>query len=237
MIHLYTAATANGHKISIMLEETGIDYEFTHIKLGELQQKQPEFLALNPNGRIPVIVDKSNDDFVVFESGAILVYLADKCGKFIPTDPKKRSEVLQWVMFQVGGLGPMQGQAHVFVRYYAEKLPAMIERYQTETRRLYEVYDTRLADHEYICGEISIADFAAYPWIWNHFWAKVDIEDLPNLQRWLGAMKERPAVNAGFAIPEPLDPAKIQALENQDADTGQTDFVKNAQSILGDGKK
>jgi len=232
MIHLYTAPTPNGHKVSIMLEESGIDYEFTRIQLGEQQQKQPDYLAMNPNGRIPVIVDKSNDDFVVFESGAILVYLAEKFGQFLPTDAKKRSQVLQWVMFQMGGIGPMQGQAHVFVRYFPEKLPAVIERYQNETRRLYEVYDKRLADREFLCDEISIADFATYPWVWCHFWAKVETDDLPNLTRWMTTMDARPSVKAGFAIPEPIDVAKMLAADDQDEDTDQSEYVKSAQNIL-----
>jgi GST-like protein len=237
MIHLYTSTTPNGQKASVMLEESGIDYEFTYVRLGEQQQKQPDFLAMNPNGRIPVIVDKDNDDFVVFESGAILVYLAEKSGQFLPTGAKRRSEVLQWLMFQMGGVGPMQGQAHVFVRYFPEKLQAVIDRYQSETRRLYEVYDRRLADHEFLCDEISIADFATYPWIWCHQWAKVEIDDLPNLQRWKQTMDARPSVQAGMAIPEYVDLAEMVAGDEEDNNSANSKFVKSVRTMLVDSKK
>lgn len=229
MIHLYTSLTPNGHKASIMLEETGLDYEFTYVRLQEGDQKKPDFLKMNPNGRIPVIVDKANDDFVVFESGAILVYLAEKSGQFLPTEIKKRSEVLQWVMFQMGGLGPMQGQAHVFVRYAPEEIPFAIKRYQDETRRLYEVYDQRLADHEYLCGDVSIADFATFPWVLVHPWAKVSLDGLPNLQRWLDTMNARAGVQAGLQIPEPMNMVKTLA----EADKKETSSLQKAgQSIL-----
>jgi len=229
MIHLYTSLTPNGHKASIMLEETGLDYEFTYVRLQEGDQKKPDFLKMNPNGRIPVIVDKANDDFVVFESGAILVYLAEKSGQFLPTEIKKRSEVLQWVMFQMGGLGPMQGQAHVFVRYAPEEIPFAIKRYQDETRRLYEVYDQRLADHEYLCGDVSIADFATFPWVLVHPWAKVSLDGLPNLQRWLDSMNARAGVQAGLQIPEPMNMVKTLA----EADKKETSSLQKAgQSIL-----
>ena len=230
MIHLYTSVTPNGHKASIMLEETGLDYEFTYTHLDNAEQKTPEFLAMNPNGRIPVIVDKANNDFAIFESGAILIYLAEKSGQFLPTDIKKRSEVLQWLMFQMGGLGPMQGQAHVFVRYAPEEIPFAIKRYQGETRRLYEVYDKQLADNEFLCGDISIADFATFPWVLVHPWAKVDLEGLPNLQRWLTAMNERPGVQAGLRIPEPMNIAKALADANEKEDTSK--LQKAGQSIL-----
>jgi len=234
MIHLYTSITPNGHKASIMLEETGLDYEFTYVYLQKGDQKTSDFLEMNPNGRIPVIIDKANDDFVVFESGAILIYLAEKAGKFLPTDAKKRSEVMQWLMFQMGGVGPMQGQAHVFVRYAPEKIPFAIKRYQDETRRLYEVYDQRLSDHEYLCGDVSIADFATFPWVLVHPWAKVDIDDLPNLQRWLKTMNARPGVQSGLAIPEPMNMAKTLA----EADKKESsDLQKAGQSILIDTKK
>jgi len=230
MIHLYTSTTPNGHKASIMLEECGIDYEFTYVRLGELQQKEDWFLDMNPNGRIPVIVDADNDDFVVFESGAILTYLAEKSGLFLPTDIKKRSEVIQWLMFQMGGIGPMQGQAHVFVRYAPEKIPFAIKRYQDETRRLYEVYDQRLAEREYLCGDVSIADFATYPWILCHPWAKVEIDDLPNLQRWMDLMAARPGVQAGLAIPEPMNIQKM--LADAEEDGTEESLIKSAQNML-----
>ena len=164
MISLYTAATPNGWKASIALEEMGLPYEVHELKLDKLEQKQESYLKLNPNGRIPTIVDHDADDFVVFESGAILIYLAEKTGMLMPTDVKRRSEVLQWLCWQIGGLGPMQGQANVFYRYAAEKIPYAIERYQRETYRLYHVLDTRLADNEYLAGDYSIADIATWPW-------------------------------------------------------------------------
>lgn len=227
MIHLYTSSTPNGYKASILLEECGLDYDFTYVRLGELQQKEDWFLKMNPNGRIPVIVDKDEDDYVVFESGAILIYLAEKSGMFLPVGAKKRSEVLQWLMFQMGGIGPMQGQAHVFVRYAPEKIPFAIKRYQDETRRLYEVYDQRLADREYICDDISIADFATFPWVRSYQWAKVDISDLANLNRWLVLMEARPGVQRGLLIPESTD-----KLKSDNNDAAKKDFVKSAQNML-----
>ena len=210
MIKLFTAGTPNGRKASIMLEETGLPYETIPINLGELEQKQDWFLEMNPNGRIPVIMDTENDGFVVFESGAILIYLAEKAGQFLPTEPKKRSQVIQWLMFQMGGVGPMQGQANVFVKYAPEKIPYAIERYQTETRRLYEVYDKQLAENEFVCGDLSIADFAAFPWIRSYEWAEVSVDGLPHLQRWLETLEKRPAVKRGLEIPTDLQ--KQQAL-------------------------
>ena len=201
MIQLYTAATPNGLKVSILLEETGIPYEVHPINLGELEQKQDWYLKLNPNGRIPAIVDSDNDDFTVFESGAILIYLAEQSGRFFSDDPKKRSRILQWLMFQMGGVGPMQGQAHVFLRYAPEKIPFAIERYQKETKRLYGVLDRQLAEHEYLLDEYSIADIAAWPWVRAHEWAGVTIDDLPHLQRWIAAITERPAVQRGILVP------------------------------------
>lgn len=231
MIQLYTASTPNGHKASIMLEETGLAYQWQKIALGELEQKQDWFLKLNPNGRIPVIVDYDNNDFTVFESGAILMYLADKTGMLLPEDANKRSQVIQWLMFQMGGIGPMQGQAHVFVRYAPEKIPFGIERYQAETKRLYTVYDHRLAEHEYLCGDYSIADIAAFPWIRSHNWAKVPIDDLPNLQRWLAQMEDRPAVQRGLAIPEDPDPKQVT--ESKDGNNKDKDqIVREGSNML-----
>ena len=206
MIDLYTAATPNGWKVSIALEELGLPYQVHPIRLEKLEQKEPWFLALNPNGRIPAIVDRSNGDFPVFESGAILIYLAERTGRLLPLEPKPRSLVLQWLMFQMGGLGPMQGQANVFFRYAPEKIQYAIERYQNETRRLYAVVDARLADNEYLAGEYSIADIATWPWVSIHAWAGLEIGDLPNLARWLEAVGKRPAVQKGRAVPAPLDP-------------------------------
>ncbi|ULQ47511.1 glutathione S-transferase N-terminal domain-containing protein [Flagellatimonas centrodinii] len=205
MIDLYTAATPNGWKASIMLEELGVPYAVHPISLSKGEQKAPDYLALNPNGRIPTIVDRDEDDLAVFESGAILVYLAEKFGRLLPTDRAGRSRVMQWLMFQMGGIGPMQGQANVFFRYAPEKIPYAIERYQSETKRLYRVLDTRLADHEYLCDDYSIADIAHWAWVSLHFWAGVDIDDLPHLQRWLAAVRARPAVQRGIVIPHPID--------------------------------
>ncbi len=201
MIDLYTAATPNGYKVSIMLEETGMPYTVHHVKLKDQEQKQDWYLKLNPNGRIPTIVDHDNRDFVVFESGAILIYLAEKTGRFLPDDPDRRSQVIQWLMFQVAGVGPMQGQAHVFYRYAPEQIPYAIHRYQQETLRLYQVLNGRLEQHEFLVDDISIADFATYPWVRSYKWAGVPIDGLPHLERWLAAMRARPAVQRGLDVP------------------------------------
>lgn len=186
-----------------MLEECNIPYTLKHIELGSKEQKQDWFRAMNPNGRIPVIVDHANGDFVVFESGAILIYLAEMTGQFLPNEKKQRSRVLQWLMFQMGGLGPMQGQAHVFYRYAPDKIPYAIKRYQRETRRLYEVLDRQLADREFLVDEISIADFASFPWVRRYDWAGVDIEDLTNLWRWHQDLSARQGVQKGLDVPVP----------------------------------
>lgn len=212
MIDLYTAATPNGWKASVALEELGLPYTVHALKLGELDQKRPEYLKLNPNGRIPTIVDHGNGGFVVFESGAILMYLAEKTGKLMPADPKRRSQVIQWLMFQMGGVGPMQGQAHVFFRYFNEKIPAVIERYQKETKRLYTVLDTRLKDREYLVDDYSIADIANWTWVRLHYWAGVDVDDLPNLKRWMDTMAARPACQRGILVPERFAPEETIAL-------------------------
>ena len=201
MIDLYTAGTPNGYKVSIALEELELDYELHSIDLAADEQKTPAFLQINPNGRIPAIVDRDEDDFVVFESGAILIYLADKTGQLLPQDPKKRSEVIQWLMFQMGGIGPMQGQANVFFRYFDEKIQVVIERYQKECRRLFEVLDRRLEDREFICNEFSIADIATWPWTRGYKWSGVDIDGLENLQRWSQTMYDRPACIRGINVP------------------------------------
>jgi len=205
MIELFTAPTPNGWKASIMLEEIGLPYTVHPIKLQDGQQKEPWYQQINPNGRIPSIIDRDRDDFVVFESGAILIYLAEKTGQLLPSEAKKRSEVIQWLMFQMGGIGPMQGQANVFFRYAPEKIPYAIERYQKETARLYRVLDQRLADHEYLAGEYSIADIATWPWVRIHAWAGVETEGMPNLRRWLDAMAARPACIRGVQVPSPSD--------------------------------
>jgi GST-like protein len=202
MIELYTSPTPNGYKVSIMLEETGLDYEIHEINLAKQEQKTPEFLALNPNGRIPVIVDHDRDDFVVFESGAILIYLAERSGQLLPAEEKARSQVVQWLMFQMGGVGPMMGQANVFYRYFEEKIPAAIHRYQHEGQRLLTILDHQLAGRDYLCGDYSIADIATWPWAVTHKWSGIDIEGLVHLQAWLQRMAERPAVAKGRHIPE-----------------------------------
>ena len=201
MIDLYTAPTSNGRKISIALEELELPYEVIVLDLRAGDQKKPEFLTINPNGRIPAIVDHEADDLPVFESGAILIYLAEKTGKLLPHDTVKRSDVIQWLMFQMCGIGPMQGQAGVFYRYFPEKLPAVIARYQNETRRLYTVLDGRLTDREYICDTFSIADIATWPWIRGHEWSGISIDGLDNLQRWSRTMAARPACARGAEIP------------------------------------
>ncbi len=201
MIDLYTAATPNGHKASIVLEELGLDYHAHILSFDKKEQKTPAFLAINPNGRIPAIVDRDNDNFAVFESGAILIYLAEKTGQLMPQDVKGRSLVLQWLMFQMGGVGPMQGQANVFFRYFPKKLQGAIDRYQHETRRLYEVLDGQLARHEYLAGDYSIADIATFPWVKVHEWAGVSLDGLEHLQRWLAAIAQRPAVQRGLNVP------------------------------------
>lgn len=206
MIDFYTAATPNGWKVGILLEELEIEYQLCPIDLAAGEQKTPEYLAINPNGRIPTIVDREADDLAVFESGAILVYLAEKHGRFLPVDVKGRSRVIQWLMFQMGGIGPMQGQANVFHRYMEKRIPEAIDRYQHETRRLYEVLDTRLAGRDYLCDEYSIADMAHYPWVSLHEWAGVEVEGLDHLQTWMAQMQEREAVQRGLATPKRLDP-------------------------------
>ncbi len=201
MIDLYTAATPNGWKASIALEELALDYTVHRISLSQMEQREPWFLEINPNGRIPAIVDRGNDDFIVFESGAILIYLAEKTGKLLPADPKKRSEVLQWLMFQMGGVGPMMGQVNVFARYAPEKIPYAIERYRRESRRLFEVLDGRLDGREYLVDEFSIADIANWSWVHTHEWSGVSIDGLDHLARWLDTVGQRQAVIAGRAVP------------------------------------
>ena len=202
-IELYTAATPNGYKASIALEELGLPYVVHALDLGALEQKRPEFLAINPNGRIPAIVDRDNDNFTVFESGAILIYLADKTGRLLPLEQRPRSVTLQWLMFQIGGVGPMQGQANVFNRYFPERVASVIDRYQRETRRLYEVLNTQLADHEYLADDYSIADIANLSWVGAHEWAGVSPSGLTHLSRWLATIAARPAVERGLAVPPP----------------------------------
>jgi glutathione S-transferase len=201
MIDLYTAATPNGYKVSIALEELELPYTVHAFNLSDGTQKQPWFLAINPNGRIPAIVDRGNGDFAVFESGAILIYLAERTGRLMPADEKERSRVLQWLMFQMGGLGPMMGQANVFTRYFPEQIPSVQQRYLRETRRLFEVLDGHLANHEFLAGDYSIADIANFAWARTHAWPGVDVSGLDHLHRWLDAIAARPAVQRGLQAP------------------------------------
>jgi len=201
-IELYTASTPNGWKASITLEELGLPYKVHPLSLGALEQKKPEFLAINPNGRIPAIVD---DGFAIFESGAIMIYLAEKAGALLPVDPRRRSQAIQWLMFQMGGLGPMMGQANVFVHYFPEKLPAVIARYKNESRRLLEVLDGHLAKHEYLAGEYSIADIANWCWAHTYYYSNMDVSGLDHLSRWMAAIESRPAVQRGRDIPAKID--------------------------------
>jgi GST-like protein len=210
MIELFTAATPNGWKVSIALEEMGLPYTLRLLTLSKLEQKEEWFLKINPNGRIPAIIDHGNGDFAVFESGAILIYLAEKTGMLLPVEPKARSRVLQWLMFQMSGVGPMMGQANVFFRYAPEKIPYAIERYQREVRRLFEVMERQLAGNEYIAGsEYSIADIALWSWIAGYSWSGVSVEGLPQLARWMNLVGARPAAQKGRNIPPPSDPNKL----------------------------
>ncbi|AJO77378.1 MULTISPECIES: glutathione S-transferase family protein [Pseudomonas] len=209
MIDLYTAATPNGHKVSIVLEELGLPYTVHALSFDKKEQKAPGFLKINPNGRIPAIVDRANGDFAVFESGAILIYLAELSGQLLPGDPKGRSLAIQWLMFQMGGIGPMQGQANVFFRYFPEKLQGAIDRYQHETRRLYEVLDTRLQQVEFLAGDYSIADIATFPWVRGHEWSGVPVDGLTALQRWMATLEARPAVQRGLLVPQRTDDASV----------------------------
>jgi GSH-dependent disulfide-bond oxidoreductase len=201
MIELYTAPTPNGWKVSIALEELGLPYTAHLIDILKGVQKESWFLAINPNGRIPAIVDGDADGFAVFESGAILIYLAEKTGRLMPSDGKRRSLVLQWLMFQMGGIGPMMGQANVFFRYFPEKIAPAIERYQNEVNRLFGVLDGRLRDHEFLAGDYSVADIANWSWVRTHNWSGVTIDHLPHLQRWLDTIAARPAAQKGITVP------------------------------------
>lgn len=220
MIDLYTAATPNGHKASIMLEELGVPYTLHPIELSKQEQKRPEYLRINPNGRIPTLVDRDAGDFAVFESGAILIYLAEKYNRFMPTDAKGRSRVMQWLMFQMGGIGPMQGQANVFFRYWHEQYQPAIDRYQHETKRLYQVLERRLQGRDYLCDEYSIADIANFTWVNIHNWSGVGIDDLPNVKAWLERIRARPAVLRGLNVPP------------RDKDATNDSRVKSAQTMV-----
>jgi len=226
MIDLYTAPTPNGHKASVTLEELGLPYETHAINLPANEQKEEWYLKLNPNGRIPVIVDREEDGFAVFETGAIMIYLAEKTGRLMPTDPKGRSLTLQWLMFQMGGVGPMMGQANVFHRYFPEKIQPVIDRYQNESRRLFEVLERGLSDSEWLVGnEFTIADIANWCWVRTYKWSGVSIDGLPNLRRWLDAIRSRPACERGIEVPVKL----TNMIKDEEAGK---EFARNAQKSL-----
>ena len=225
MIDLYTSPTPNGWKASVTLEELDLPYEVHPIDLSKNEQKEEWFLALNPNGRIPVIVDREAGDLAVFESGAIMVHLAEKAGRLLPTETGARARVLSWLMFQMGGVGPMMGQANVFYRYFPEKLQPAIDRYQNESRRLFEVLDRRLGESEWLGDDFSIADIANWCWVRTYKWSGVSVDGLPGLRRWLDAMKERPACRKGVEVP-----FKIPSIA--DDEKAAKEFAERAQQSL-----
>ena len=197
MIDLYTWTTPNGRKASIMLEEIGLPYTAHGVDIGKNEQFEPDFLAISPNNKIPAIVDRDNDR-AMMESGAILIYLADKCDRFWGED---RYQTLEWLMMQMGGVGPMLGQAHHFLQFNPGKAPYAEERYGTEAKRLYKVLDSRLAEHTFLAGEYSIADMAIWPWISRFEWQTIDMNAYPNVARWYRAIAARPAVQRGYHVP------------------------------------
>ncbi len=204
MIDLYTWGTPNGRKASIMLEEVGLEYKAHPINILEDDQFTPEFLAINPNGKIPALVDPDGPGgkpISVFESGAMLIYLADKTGKFLPKEPRAYYETMQWLMFQMGGVGPFFGQANHFRKFAKVKVPYGIERYTKEAHRLYHVMDQRLGEVEYLAGDYSVADIATYPWTARWEWHGIELDEIPNLKRWFEAITARPAVQRGMEVP------------------------------------
>lgn len=233
-IHLYTASTMNGWKPIIFLEEAGVDYDLTPIDFNKREQKEPWYVDLNPNGRIPTIVDRSNDDFAVFESGAILWYLAEKYQKFLPKGYKQRSEALQWMMFQMSAIGPMMGQAMYFQRIAApqgHEDEFAIKRFVSESRRLLEILDQRLAGRDYILGDdYSIVDMATYPWARCYYWAKVDVSGLDHLKVWFDRIDSRPAVQRALEKPKPfpafMGKGNVAEAEAQNANRFKSDVKK-----------
>ncbi|HSC80032.1 MAG TPA: glutathione binding-like protein [Chitinolyticbacter sp.] len=225
MIDLYYWTTPNGHKITLFLEETGLDYRIHPINIGRGEQFAPDFLKISPNNRIPAIVDHAptggGTPVSLFESGAILLYLAEKTGKLIPSDLHGRAEVLQWLFWQMGGLGPMAGQNHHFNQYAPEKLPYAIERYTKETARLYAVMNKRLADREYLAGDYSIADIASYPWVVPHTAQGQNLDDFPHLKRWFNAIAARPATERAYAQAQQINPPKPLSDEEKKVLFGQ----------------
>ena len=225
MIDFYTAPTPNGHKVSCTLEAMELEYETHVINLMENEQKKPEFLAISPNGRIPAIVDRDANNLPIFESGAIMIYLAEKTGKLMPKDLNEKAKVLEWVMFQMGGVGPMMGQANVFFRYFPEKIQPAIDRYQNEGRRLFEVLDTHLAKQDWLAKDYSIADIANWCWVRTYKWSGISIEGLNNLERWIKAMYDQPGMSAGLEVP-----IKMERL--LDDDKKAKEFAKNAEKMV-----
>lgn len=201
MIDLYTWTTPNGRKVSIALEELGLPYTAHAVDITKDEQFRPEFLKIAPNNRIPAIVDRDND-FSLMESGAILIYLAEKTGRLLPADRLSRARVIEWLMWQMGGVGPMFGQVHHFVKYNAGKAPYAEERYLKEAHRLYGVLDRRLADNEFVAGDYSIADIAIWPWISRFEWQTIDLNQYPNVKRWYVAIAGRPATIKGYDVPK-----------------------------------
>ncbi|KAF2407661.1 glutathione S-transferase N-terminal domain-containing protein [Pseudomonas antarctica] len=213
MIDLYYWTTPNGHKVSLFLEEAGLPYKVHPINIGQGDQFKPDFLKIAPNNRIPAIVDQNPTDggapISLFESGAILLYLAEKTGQFLPKDLRGRQEALQWLFWQMGGLGPMAGQNHHFSQFAPEKIPYAIKRYVDETARLYGVLDRRLADRPFVAGDdYSIADMAIYPWIVSHKWQSQRLEDFPHVQRWFNSIKERPATVRAYELVQKVNPPR-----------------------------
>ncbi len=205
MIDLYTWKTSNGRKATIMLEECGLEYKLHPINIGADEQFAAEFIAINPISKIPAMIDQDGPEgvpYTLFESGAILMYLAEKTGKFMPSTMSARYEVIQWLMFQMGGIGPIFGQVHHFLRAAKEKVPYGIERYGNECRRLYAVLDSRLEGREYLAGDVSIADFATLPWVSRFDWQQVDLDEYQNVKRWYGTLMARPALARGMELPE-----------------------------------
>jgi glutathione S-transferase len=225
MIDLYTAPTPNGWKASVTLEELAIPYEVHVVNLMAGDQKQPDYLKINPNGRIPAIVDRDEGDLAVFESGAIMIHLAEKVGRLLPTDRRGRARVLSWLMFQMGGVGPMMGQANVFYRYFPEKIQPAIDRYQNECRRLFEVLDGALDGNEWLAGDFSIADIANWCWVRTHKWSGVPVDGLDHLQRWMGQLAGRPACRKGVDVPFPLP-------NLAEDEKGAEEFAKGAQTLV-----
>ena len=209
MIDLHYWTTPNGHKITLFLEEAGLEYRVHPVNIGRGDQFKPEFLAISPNNRIPAMVDRAPADggeaISVFESGAILLYLADKTGRFIPQDIRGRTQAIEWLNWQIGGLGPMLGQNHHFSQYAPEKIPYAIDRYTRETARLYGVLDKRLSQYEFVAGDYSIADMAAYPWIVPHEKQRQSLDDFSNLKRWFHQIAERPATHRAYAVAESIN--------------------------------